>query len=89
MDRRSGKSLAVAWHGRTLRREIERIAAKGTAMLVLQPTAGDISSRGPWDMDAATTADVYANGKDSALARLAHPDAFAGRQLLEKRATES
>ena len=89
VDRRSGGSLALAWHGRTLRREIERIAAKGTTVLVLQPTAGDISSRGPWDMDTSTTADVYANGKDSALARLAHPDALAGRQLLEKRATES
>ena len=79
----------MAWHGRTLRREIERIVAKGTTVLVLQPTAGDISSRGPWDMDATTTADVYANGKDSALARLAHPDALSGRQLLEKRTAES
>jgi NTE family protein len=77
-------SLARAWHSRTLRREVELITTRGTMVLVLQPTTTDLATRGSSDMDDATTLQVCANGQDSALARLAHPDAAAVRRLLEK-----
>ena len=84
VDGPSDGSLARAWHGRTLRREVELIAARGTTVLVLQPTTTDLATRGSSDMDDTTTLQVCANGRDSALPRLAHPDAVAARRLLEE-----
>jgi len=84
VDGPSDGSLARAWHSRTLRREVELITARGTTVLVLQPTTTDLATRGSSDMDDATTLQACANGRDSALARLAHPDAIAARRLLEK-----
>ena len=84
VDRAAGGSLARAWHSRTLRREVELITARDTTVLVLQPTTTDLATRGPSDMDDATTLQVCANGRDSALARLAHPDAERARRLLEE-----
>ncbi len=80
-----GSPLSRAWHSRTLFREVQAIRARGTKVLVLQPTAADIDRRSDTDMDPATT-DVCDAARLTAMARLAHPESAGARTVLEQAA---
>lgn len=64
-----------AWHGRTLGREVRRLRAAGTPVLVVQPTAEDAAAMGVNAMDASRQAAAAERAARSAAARLARPDA--------------
>ena len=46
-------TLARAWHTRTLYREVQAIRRRGAAVLVLQPTAGELAGRAARRLHAA------------------------------------
>ena len=76
-------SLARAWHGRTLRREVEAVRRRGAAVLVLEPTATDLARRPVDDRADVGLAEVCEAARISTLARLALPEAAAARRLLD------
>ena len=76
-------SLARAWHGRTLRREVEAVKRRGAAVLVLEPTATDLAQRPIDDRADVGLAEVCEAARISTLARLALPEAAAARRLLD------
>ena len=76
-------SLARAWHGRTLRREVEAVKKRGAAVLVLEPTATDLAQRPIDDRADVGLAEVCEASRISTLARLALPEAAAARRLLD------
>lgn len=76
-------SLARAWHGRTLRREVEAVRRRGAAVLVLEPTATDLARRPVDDRADVGLAEVCEVARISTLARLALPEAAAARRLLD------
>jgi len=75
-------TLARAWHGRTLRREVQAIQRKGSAVLVLQPTTEELAERVGSDRNDADLPEICEGARISALARLALPEASRARQLL-------
>jgi NTE family protein len=79
----SGTGLASAWHGRSLRREVEAIRRRGTAVLVLQPTASEQAGRSGDDRSDDRLPEVCEAARVSALARLSHPEAAGARRLLD------
>ena len=78
----SDGSLARAWHGRTLRREVEAIRRRGTTVLVLEPTARELAERSGDDSSDERLPEVCEAARISALARLARPEAAGARRLL-------
>jgi len=80
--------LARAWHGRTLHREVAAIRRKGAAVLVFQPTAGDLAARTGDDRSDEDLPAVCEAARASTLARLALPEAAAARRLLEAAGTD-
>lgn len=84
--------IGRAWHSRTLRREVQRIRAKGTAVLVLQQTTDDLAVRTDDNMDGgdrSAMADVCAAARTSTRARLAHPDSSVAQRILGQVATDT
>jgi NTE family protein len=79
----SGVGLASAWHGRSLRREVEAIRRRGTTVLVLQPTATELAGRSGDDRSDERLPEVCEAARVSALARLSHPEAAGARRLLD------
>ncbi|MDE0893481.1 MAG: patatin-like phospholipase family protein [Acidimicrobiales bacterium] len=79
----SGVGLASAWHGRSLRREVEAIRRNGTTVLVLQPTVTELAGRSGNDRSDERLPEVCEAARVSALARLSHPDAATARRLLD------
>ena len=88
-------TLARAWHTRTLYREVQAIRRRGAAVLVLQPTAGELAGRaaladrdpqvhGPGASDRSEHGldEIAEAARVSALARLALPEATRARRLL-------
>ncbi len=75
-------TLARAWHGRTLWREVQAIRRKGAAVLVLEPTAGDLAGRSASDRDDADLPALSEAARLSTLARLALPGAAEARRRL-------
>ena len=88
-------TLARAWHARTLYREVQAIRRRGAAVLVLQPTAGELADRatladrdpqvhGPGASDRSKYGlnEIPEAARISALARLALPEATRARRLL-------
>ena len=88
-------TLARAWHARTLYREVQAIRRRGAAVLVLQPTAGELADRatladrdpqvhGPGASDRSEYGlnEITEAARISALARLALPEATRARRLL-------
>ena len=79
----SGVGIAGAWHGRSLRREVEAIRRRGTTVLVLQPTATEMAGRSGDDRSGERLREVCEAARVSALARLSHPEAEGARRLLD------
>jgi hypothetical protein len=79
----SGVGIAGAWHGRSLRREVEAIRRRGTTVLVLQPTATEMAGRSGDDRSGEQLREVCEAARVSALARLSHPEAEGARRLLD------
>ena len=77
-------SLSRTWHSRTLQREIKKITTQDTKVLTFQPTSSDLVRRDSSDMDETNTKEICADARDSAIARLAHPNAEEIRQLLNQ-----
>ncbi|MDP6286335.1 MAG: patatin-like phospholipase family protein [Acidimicrobiales bacterium] len=80
-------TVARAWHARTLWREVQAIRRRGTAVLVLDPTASDLAARkvladGSSDRNKHGLSDICEAARVSALARLALPEATRARRLL-------
>ncbi len=80
-------TLARAWHARTLWREAQAIRRRGAAVLILEPTAGDLATRkalaaGASDRSGNGLAEICEAARVSALARLALPEAARARGLL-------
>ncbi len=88
-------TLARAWHTRTLYREVQAIRRQGTAVLVLQPTAGELADRaaladrdprahdpGASDRSEYALDEIAEAARVSALARLALPESIRARRLL-------
>ena len=75
-------TLARAWHGRTLWREVQAIRRKGAAVLVLEPTAGDLAGRSASDRDDADLPALCEAARLSTQARLAVPGAAEARRRL-------
>lgn len=84
-----GRSLSHLWHSRTLRREMEQIKARGTKVLLLQPTAADLWEQPKEGFDSLNLDSICTNGRSSTLARLAHPHAATARKLLEAHPTKN
>ena len=80
-------TLARAWHGRTLWREVEAIRRKGAEVLVLQPTAGDLAARTGDDRSDVDLPEVCEAARASTLARISLPEAASARRLLAAAAT--
>ena len=82
-------TLARAWHARTLWREVQAIRRRGAAVLVLEPTAGDLADRTNSDLDDADLPAIAEAARVSALARLALPEAARARRLLADAAADA
>ena len=81
-------ALARAWHGRTLRREVEAVRRKGAEVLVLQPTASDLAARTSHDRTDLDLPAICEAARASTLARIALPEAASARRLLTAAATD-
>lgn len=66
---------ARAWHARALGREVRRLRAAGTPVLVVQPTAEEAATLGVDAMAPGKEAEAARLAARSAAARLARPDA--------------
>ncbi|MCP4844016.1 MAG: patatin-like phospholipase family protein [Acidimicrobiales bacterium] len=88
LDTWPGGPLGRAWHSRTLVREVEAIRRRGTAILVLEPTAADLALRGTDNLDPSSNGEVCETARISTLARLAHPASVRARGLLATAAAQ-
>ena len=79
-----GGPIDRAWHSRTLRREVEKIRAYGSSVLVFQPTAEDLKIRGKDNMITDNSEEICQMAKTSTLAHLSHPRTLKSRKVLEK-----
>ncbi|MBI00661.1 MAG: hypothetical protein CL467_08750 [Acidimicrobiaceae bacterium] len=82
------ETLARAWHGRTLWREISAIRRKGARVLLFQPTFGDLAARSSDDRSDENLPAICEAARASALARIALPDAGTARRLLATAGTD-
>ena len=67
-----GSRALASW---VLEREVRTIRASGTAVLVLEPTAEDLSVMGNNAMDPERRAAVAEQARSTTVQRLAHPAA--------------